>query len=190
MGNKSGKLSPQNIQEYTRYVDFSPDEIHTWYTEYQHSLRDGQKELTKEEFKAVYNSLFVGDASKFAEHVFRTFDKDGNGTVNFKEFLVGLCVSGSDHNTDDKLKWAFDMYDINGDGFIEKHEMKEILEAIYKMTNALELGTTDFILDNIFKEIDANQDGRICFQEFKSGSEKIPMIINLLQCDPDPEVEG
>lgn len=58
------------------------------------------------------------------------------------------------------------------------------------MTNARELGTTDVMLDNIFKEIDADNDGRISFREFRNGSKTIPMIINLLQCDPDPETEG
>jgi Ca2+-binding EF-hand superfamily protein len=58
------------------------------------------------------------------------------------------------------------------------------------MTNASELGTTDAILDNIFKEIDTNKDGRISFKEFRNGSKTIPMMINLLQCNPDPESEG
>lgn len=131
MGGKSSKtnLSPQSIQELRKDVDFSADEIRAWYKEYLTSLRGGQEELTMEEFKNVYNTLFIGDASKFAEHIFRTFDKDGNGTVNFKEFLIGLCVSGSESSTDIKLKWAFNMYDINGDGYISRLEMKEIVEV-------------------------------------------------------------
>lgn len=131
MGGKSSKtnLSPQSIQELRKDVDFSADEIKAWYKEYLTSLRGGQEELTMEEFKNVYNTLFIGDASKFAEHIFRTFDKDGNGTVNFKEFLIGLCVSGSESSTDIKLKWAFNMYDINGDGYISRLEMKEIVEV-------------------------------------------------------------
>ena len=76
----------------------------------------------------MYNSLFAGDASDFAEQVFRTFDTDGNGTVDFKEFIVGLCVSGStDFNT--KLTWAFQMYDLNGDGFISWDEMRHMISV-------------------------------------------------------------
>lgn len=131
MGGKSSKtnLSPQSIQELKKDVDLSADEIRAWYKEYLTSLRGGQQELTMEEFKKVYNTLFIGDASMFAEHVFRTFDKDGNGTVNFKEFLIGLCVSGSESSTEIKLEWAFNMYDINGDGYITRMEMKEIVEV-------------------------------------------------------------
>ena len=98
------------------------------YEEYQKSLGSGKKELTRKEFKRVYNSLFAGDASDFAEHVFRTFDADGSGSVNFKEFVVGLCVSGST-DLETKLKWAFTVYDIDGNGYIDKDEMRHIISV-------------------------------------------------------------
>lgn len=185
MGGKQGRqLNPSNMKQLREQVDFSEKEICTWYSEYRNSLRDGHTELTKREFMDVYNSLFVGDASAFAEQVFRSFDKNKDGTVNFQEFLVGLCVSGSS-NQETKLKWAFTVYDINGDGYITRSEMLHIIEAIFRMTN--HTGTPETLTEQLFTEIDCDMDGKIFWEEFKQGATHNPTIVDLLQVDPTVE---
>lgn len=90
-------------------------------------------QLTTEEFQKIYRQFFpYGDPSSFANYVFRVFDDDGSGVIDFKEFICALSVT-SRGKMEDKLDWAFRLYDIDGDGKITYNEMLAIVEAIYKM---------------------------------------------------------
>lgn len=54
---------------------------------------DGSKSLDFEEFQKGLDTYGVAMAKERALEVFRIFDKDGSGTVDFSEFLEKLRVS-------------------------------------------------------------------------------------------------
>ncbi|KAF3849561.1 hypothetical protein F7725_019280 [Dissostichus mawsoni] len=107
-----------------------------------------------------------GDASKFAQHAFRTFDKNSDGTIDFREFICALSIT-SRGSFEQKLNWAFNMYDLDGDGKITRVEMLEIIERV----------------DKIFSKMDKNNDDQISLDEFKEAAKSDPSIVLLLQCD-------
>ena len=49
-----------------------------------------------------------------------------------QEFVTGLSVL-SRGSLQEKLQWAFCLYDINGDGIITKDEMLDIVSAVYDL---------------------------------------------------------
>ncbi|KHJ44467.1 EF hand [Trichuris suis] len=80
-------------------------------------------------FYRIYAYLFpYGDASKFAEHVFRIFDANSDGSIDFREFMCALSVT-TRGKVEQKLEWAFRMYDVDGDGFISKKEMLDVVSV-------------------------------------------------------------
>src|SRR5690242_6759126 len=107
-------LTDDDVDFLTKNTRFTGKEIRDWYTGFQRDCPDGK--LTKKKFMEIYKMFFTsGSPEKFCEHVFRTFDADDDGFINFKEFLLAVGVTtGSDPR--EKLKWAFRMYDINNDG--------------------------------------------------------------------------
>ena len=71
-------------------------------------------------FQSTYLSIstFVQtDSERYAGYVFDTFDQDSHGRVSFRSFLLGMSVL-SRGNTDEKLRWIFNLYDIDKNGYI------------------------------------------------------------------------
>lgn len=59
------------------------------------------------------------DATTYAHFLFNAFDIDRNGSIRFEDFVIGLSVLLRGSITE-KLNWAFNLYDINKDGYITK----------------------------------------------------------------------
>ena len=55
----------------------------------------------------MYEKFFTAnDANTFAQNVFRNFDADKNGSIDFTEFMIAIDVTSSGAPRE-KLMWAF-----------------------------------------------------------------------------------
>ncbi|GAV09373.1 hypothetical protein RvY_18924-2 [Ramazzottius varieornatus] len=97
-----------------------------------------------------------------------------------KEFLLAINVTSSG-SAEQKLKWAFRMYDIDGNGHIDLPEMIKIIKAIQEMLGSQQVkaisatepgGFSDDPEDRaqqIFHKMDTNRDGILDEKEFIEG---------------------
>lgn len=185
MGKCGSKLKKETVNKLVEDTYFTEKEIRQWHKGFIKDCPNGQ--LTEQGFLRIYKQFFPqGDPSKFAALVFRVFDENKDGTIEFEEFIRALSVT-SRGNLDEKLVWAFKLYDVDNDGYITREEMYNIVDAIYQMLGNQpkeeeeeeELSPKERV-DKIFEQLDKNQDNKLSMDEFKEGSKQDPKIVRAL----------
>ena len=86
-------------------------------------------------------------------------DADGNGTIDFPEFLTMMARKMKDSDSEEEILEAFKVFDKDGNGFISAAELRHI------MTNLGEK-LTDEEVDEMIREADVDGDGQINYEEF------------------------
>lgn len=101
-----------------------------------------------------------------ARHLFRQFDRNGNGVIERDEFIAALeqLLGGTAH---DKLAFLFRVHDQDEDGAIIRVELERLIyigmaESAVTLPEAL----IDEMIDALFEASDRNGDGQISFEEF------------------------
>jgi serine/threonine-protein phosphatase 2B regulatory subunit len=92
------------------------------------------------------------------------FDEDGGGDVDFQEFVSGLSAFSSKGNMEQKLHFAFKVYDIDRDGYISNGELFIVLKMM--VGSNLKDQQLQQIVDKTIMEADLDRDGKISFEEF------------------------
>ncbi|KAM6288862.1 calsenilin-like, partial [Aegotheles albertisi] len=142
--------------------------------------------VDEETFTVIYSRFFPqGDASAYAHFLFDAFDADGSGALSFQDLVAGLSVllRGTVRQ---RLRWAFDLYDINKDGCITREEMLEVVKSIYEMMGRCTHppprdGAPALHVELFFQKMDRNGDGVVTFEEFLETCQKDEDIMSSMQ---------
>uniref|UniRef100_A0A8B9QFR5 Lysophosphatidylcholine acyltransferase 2 n=1 Tax=Apteryx owenii TaxID=8824 RepID=A0A8B9QFR5_APTOW len=120
-----------------------------------------------EEF-AEYLKLPISDVLK---ELFLLFDRNGDGTIDFREYVIGLSILCNPANTEETIQMAFKLFDMDDDGTISEDECACIIQSA--------LGVPELDVSKLFKEIDADETGQLSYDEFKDFALKHPEYAKL-----------
>ncbi|KAF4016284.1 hypothetical protein G4228_008080 [Cervus hanglu yarkandensis] len=84
-------------------------------------------------------------------------DADGNGTIDFPEFLTMMARKMKDTDSEEEIREAFRVFDKDGNGYISAAELRHV------MTNLGEK-LTDEEVDEMIREADIDGDGQVNYE--------------------------
>eukprot|EP00747_Dinoflagellata_sp_TGD_P148505 gnl/TRDRNA2_/TRDRNA2_176928_c3_seq5.p1 gnl/TRDRNA2_/TRDRNA2_176928_c3~~gnl/TRDRNA2_/TRDRNA2_176928_c3_seq5.p1 ORF type:complete len:523 (+),score=148.64 gnl/TRDRNA2_/TRDRNA2_176928_c3_seq5:44-1570(+) len=120
---------------------------------------NGDGLLTVNEMKEGLAKAGLKEIPPDLQQIMEEVDSDGSGIIDYTEFLAAT-LDKKTYQTEDVCWQAFRVFDRNGDGKISREEIAHVLSD-GDVQNAANKEMAE-----IMKEIDANGDGEIDFQEF------------------------
>ncbi|CAD8119762.1 unnamed protein product [Paramecium sonneborni] len=112
--------------------------------------------LNKAELVEGYTKILKSreQAEEYVEKIISKLDKNQSGVIEFNEFLMA-AINEEKIIPIKKVEQAFKIFDSDGDGYISKQEIEEIMGELNADVWKLFL-----------EETDGNNDGRISYEEF------------------------
>lgn len=182
---KKATLKKTDLTYLIQHTKYNKQEIKDWYKRFRVECPSG--ELTKNDLQDMYSRILPKEETgNIVEHLFRIFDRDGNGCIDFKEFVMATDITTSG-TPEEKLRWTFKLYDKDSSGTIDMSEMIEVLETVYVMEGVASGETARNRAKQIFGELDLDGDGTLTCDEFIKGCMQDKDMMELLKNDEDFE---
>ncbi|CAD5187145.1 calmodulin-like protein 11 [Musa acuminata AAA Group] len=121
--------------------------------------KDGDGCITLEELGTVIKSLGQNPSEEELHEMIREVDSDGNGTIEFGEFLNLMSRKVKETNVEEELKEAFKVFDKDQNGYISASELRNVMMNLGEKL-------TDEEVDQMIREADLDGDGQVNYEEF------------------------
>jgi len=159
MGNEGSSLSPSEAKAL-EFTDFSEEELRKLHRRFSKIDTNGSGTLTTDEFFSI-PELAV---NPLLERIIDVLDTNKDKEIQFSEFIQALATFTNKDNLEGKLKFLFQVYDMDNDGFISNGELFQVLKMM--VGNNLTDIQLQNIVDKTIIEADEDGDGKLSYPEF------------------------
>lgn len=121
--------------------------------------KDGDNSITTPELLTVMKSLGQNPSKEHIMHMIKEVDTNGNGKIEFSEFLTLMEKNLNAFESEDLIRGAFEVIDPHGEGYIT-------LQGLRQVVHDLGLDFTDEEMRDMIDEADPSGDGRVNYSDF------------------------
>lgn len=157
-------------QEQLKQLNFSEKELKKLYKNFKQIDTDDSGTIEPKELFDIPELA----QNPLVQRVISVLDKNKDGNISFLEFVQGLSALSAGASNEEKLRFAFEIYDINGDGYISNGELFKVLKMM--VGNNLTDVQLQQLVDRTIIKADEDFDGKISFQEFKNMTKDLDII--------------
>jgi len=179
--NKENKFMKQNKkgkQDTNKFSDFR----------LQSQKREATRLIGRLTFRDFLHKSFNLTEDLVMDGIFRVFDRNANASIDDREFVEGLAIILRG-NLNDKIEFAFKVYDMKHNSFIDRDEIQQFLRhcVVQMPEEDIEEGVKD-IVELIVKKMDVDRDGKINLSDYKTTVLKEPLLLEAFgPCLPDDD---
>lgn len=174
--SSSFSLRTKKLKNLVGSYDLKPEELENLSVNFKKVCKGDNATLL--EFEEVLKAMEMLSLVPLAPRIFDLFDNNRDGTVDMREIIAGFSTLKYSQG-DDALRLCFQMYDTDRSGCISKEELASLLRALpddYLPIDIAEPGK----LDEVFDLMDANNDGKVTFEEFKAAMQRDSSLQDVL----------
>jgi len=180
------KQMQMKAEMLAKKTKFSKTEIEALLSMFRELTKNSGK-LDRTMFRDILHNQFKMTDDIIMDRVFRVFDQDNDTCVSADEWVKGLSTFLRG-NIDDRIKFCFAVFDMNGDGFISREDIFQFLKnCIVKQTidEDAEEGVKDLV-DIMIKRMDDDHDTRLSYDDFQTSVKKEELLLEAFgPCLPD-----
>ena len=121
--------------------------------------RNNDGQITQDELKLLLNNIGQKPSDSEIQDMINEIDIDGDGKINFDNFITLMEKKLRDHDDEEELIETFKVFDKDGIGFITYNNLKDVIKS-------LGLNYTDDEIMEMIKECDLDKDMMINYDEF------------------------
>ena len=115
--------------------------------------------ITQDELKQLLNNIGQKPSDSEIQDMINEIDIDGDGKINFDNFITLMEKKLRDHDNEEELIETFKVFDKDGIGFITYNNLKDVVHS-------LGLNYSDDEIMEMIKECDLDKDMMINYDEF------------------------